>query len=207
MIDLYTTASPNGYKASIMLEELNLPYTIHHIKISKGDNKTNAFLKLNPHGRIPVIKDNETGIIVFESAAILLYLADKTGKLISKNPKKHWQTMQWLIFNAATLAPLLGQRVNYELFEDKKIKPAIMRYQTLTNEAFSTMDKHLSNHEYFAGDDYSIADIAAFGWMHICQVCEFSFNQYTSLWQWYNIISLRKAVQKGISIPNIATGP
>ena len=154
-----------------------------------------------------MIKDNETGITIFESAAILLYLAEKTGKFISKKPKEHWQTMQWLMFNSATLAPLLGQRVNYELFEEEKIKPVIKRYQALTNEAFLTMDNHLSNHEYFAGDDYSIADIAAFGWLHICQICEFSFKQHTSLWQWYNKITLRKAVQKGISIPNIATGP
>ena len=206
MIELYTTASPNGFKITIMLEEIQIPYNLNHIKISNGDNKTKDFLKLSPHGRIPVIKDTETEITVFESAAILHYLAEKTGKLLSKNLKTRTQTLQWLMFNSATLAPLLGQRVNYELFEDEKIQAAIQRYQKLSNEAFTTMDKHLATQDYFAGKDYSIADISAYGWMHICQVIDFKFNQHPHLWRWYQQISKRKAVTKGISLPNKAMG-
>ena len=205
MIELYTTASPNGFKITIMLEELKLPYNLHHIKISYGDNKTDEFLKLSPHGRIPVIKDTETNIIVFESAAILLYLADKTGKLISEHLKTRMQTIQWLMFNSATLAPLLGQRVNYEIFEENKIAPVIQRYQKLTKEAFQTMENHLSSNQYFAGENYSIADISAFGWLHICEVIDFKFNQYPNLWRWYQDLNQRNAVIKGISLPHKAT--
>ncbi|MBL4660926.1 MAG: glutathione S-transferase family protein [Alcanivoracaceae bacterium] len=207
MIDLYTTSSPNGYKVTILLEELKLPYRLHHIKISNGDNKTAAFLKMSPHGRIPIIKDQATRIVVFESAAILLYLAEKSGNLISTNPKSRWQTLQWLMFNSATLAPLLGQRVNYEIFEAKKIIPAINRYQKLTIDAFFTMNKHLSTNHYFAGAEYSIADIAAFGWMHICEVCNFKFDGFPHLWRWYQEISNREAVKKGVSLPHRAIGP
>ena len=206
MIELYTTASPNGFKITIMLEELQIPYNLHHIKISNGDNKTEDFLKLSPHGRIPVIKDTETGIVIFESAAILQYLAEKTGKLLSNKLAIRMQTLQWLMFNSATLAPLLGQRVNFELFEDNKIDAAIQRYQKLTVEAFSTMNKHLSENSYFAGEHYSIADIVAFGWLHICEVIDFKFNHFTHLWRWYQQLAKRKAVTKGITLPNKAIG-
>ncbi|WP_197067181.1 glutathione S-transferase family protein [Ensifer sp. ZNC0028] len=140
MIDLYTESSPNGFKATIALEELALPYRLHHVNIDKGEHRRPEFLSLNPHGRIPAIVDRETGIILFESAAILLYLAEKTGRLLPKEQRARWEAIKWLQFHASSMGPILGQRVHFEIFADEKIPAAIDRYRRLTDDAFAVLD-------------------------------------------------------------------
>lgn len=207
MIDLYTDSSPNGFKATIALEEMVLPYRLHHVSIDKGEHRHPDFLKLNPHGRIPVIVDHETGITVFESSAILLYLADKTCRLLPTEPKARWEAMKWLQFHASSMGPILGQRVHFEMFADVKIPAAINRYQRLTEDAFAVLDKRLEDSTWLAGDEYSVADIATFGWTHIAVICGFTFDHHQNLARWHEEVSRRPAVQRGIALPAPATGP
>ncbi len=207
MIDLYTDASPNGFKATIALEELGMPYRLHHVKIDDGENRRPAFLALNPHGRIPVITDDETGITLFESAAILLYLAERSGRLLPKAEKARWQAIQWLQFHAASMGPILGQRVHFEMFATTKSAPAIDRYRQLSEEIFATLDARLGDVPWLAGDDYSIADIATFGWTHIAAICGFDFTRHRHLAGWHARVTERPAVQRGVALPVPATGP
>lgn len=205
MIDLYTDSSPNGFKVTIALEEMGLPYRLHHVRIEAGEHRLPAFLALNPHGRIPVIVDDETGITLFESAAILLYLAEKSGQLLAKPLAARWETLKWLQFHASSVGPLLGQRVHFERFAPQPLPDAIARYQQLTHDAFAVLDQQLSKHPYLAGDDYSIADIAHFGWMHIAQIIALDFSAHRHLQAWYERIAQRPAVRKGITLPAPAT--
>jgi len=208
-IGLYTDSSPNGFKITIALEELGLPYTLHHVRIEEGAQRQPDFLRLNPHGRIPVLVDAEAGITLFESAAILLYLAEKTGKLLPDArtaPQARWQALQWLIFHAASVGPLMGQRVHFELFSNTRNSEAIERYRRLTNEAFATLDQHLASQPYLAGKEYSIADIAHFGWTHIARIVEFDFSHRRHLSAWHERVAARPAVRKGVTLPAPATG-
>jgi GST-like protein len=206
VIDLYTTSSPNGFKATIALEELALPYTVHHIKIASGDNRQPAFLSLNPYGRIPVIVDRESNITLFESAAILLYLAEKTGQLLPGDSKGRWAAIQWLQFHSCSMGPILGQRVHFET-SDAKVPIAIERYRRLSEEAFAILDARLAKVPFLAGDEYSIADIATFAWIHVAGFCDFAMDPYKSLARWRARIQARPAVKKGVEIPEPATGP
>lgn len=206
MIDLYTDSSPNGFKATIALEETGLDYNFHHVQIEQDEHRQPAFLKLNPHGRIPVITDSETGITLFESAAILLYIVEKSGQLLPQSRQERWQALQWLQFHASSMGPVFGQRVHFEIFAEKKLPEAIARYQKLTDDIYRVLDQRLREADYFAGSDYSIADIAAFGWTHIAQICGFSFDQYSHLTAWHQRIATRPAVQRGITLPAPATG-
>jgi len=208
-IALYTDSSPNGFKITIALEELALPYTLHHVRIEDGAQRRPDFLRLNPHGRIPVLVDAPAGITLFESAAILLYLAEKTGKLLPdahSSPKARWQALQWLVFHAASVGPLIGQRVHFELFSQTRNAEAIERFRRLTNEAFATLDQHLASQPYLAGEEYSIADIAHFGWTHIARVIDFDFSEHRHLSAWHERVAARPAVRKGVSLPAPATG-
>ena len=206
MIDLYTDSSPNGFKATIALEELGLPYRLHHVRIDAGEHRLPDFLTLNPHGRIPVMCDAETGIRLFESAAILLYLADMTGRLLPSAPHKRWEAIQWLMFHAASVGPIIGQRVHFELFAAEQNPPSIARYRCLMNEAFATLDSRLAVHPYLAGEEYSIADIAQFGWTHIVRIIHFDFSAHAHLSAWHERVAARPAVQRGIVQPAPATG-
>ena len=205
-IGLYTDSSPNGFKITIALEELGLPYTLHHVRIEEGAQRQPDFLRLNPHGRIPVLVDAEAGITLFESAAILLYLAQKTGRLLPQAPQARWQALQWLIFHAASVGPLMGQRVHFELFSNTRNSEAIDRYRRLTNEAFATLDQHLASQPYLAGNEYSIADIAHFGWTHIARIIDFDFSHHRHLSAWHERVAARPAVRKGVTLPAPATG-
>lgn len=207
MIDLYTTSSPNGFKATIALEELGLPYRLHHVKLSDGEHRKPEFLALNPYGRIPAITDDETGVVLFESAAILLYLAEKTGRLLPLETKPRWEAIKWLMFHASSTGPILGQRVHFEMFADTKIPAVIERYRHLTEEAFATLDARLANNSWLAGDAYSVADIATFGWTHIAAVCGFAFAHHLQLSRWHERVAARPAVRRGIALPAPATGP
>ena len=205
-LQLYTDSSPNGFKITIALEELGLPYTLHHVRIDAGEQRQRAFLRLNPHGRIPVLVDQAAGITLFESAAILLYLADKTGRLLPSTPRARWQALQWLVFHAASVGPLIGQRVHFELFDEGRNTEAIARYRRLTHEAFATLDQHLAHHHYLAGEAFSIADIAHFGWTHIARTIDFDFSQHRHLSAWHERVAARPAVRKGVMLPAPATG-
>lgn len=206
-LTLYTDSSPNGFKITIALEELELPYTLKHVRIEQGEHRRPEFLQLNPHGRIPVLVDNASGITLFESAAILLYLAQKTGRLLPTEPSAYWSAITWLMFHTSSMGPLLGQRVHFEMFDSTPNRPAIERYRQLTETAFATLDQHLAHHHWLAGVEYSIADIATFGWMHIARIIDFRFSDYPHLSAWYERMALRPAVQRGITLPNPATGP
>lgn len=206
MITLYTDSSPNGFKITIALEELELPYALRHVRIDQGENTRPEFLRLNPHGRIPVLVDDSTGITLFESAAILLYLADMTGRLLPSAPHQRWEAIQWLMFHAASVGPIIGQRVHFELFAAEQNPPAIARYRCLMNEAFATLDSRLAVHPYLAGEEYSIADIAQFGWTHIVRIIHFDFSAHAHLSAWHERVAARPAVQRGIVLPAPATG-
>lgn len=206
-LHLYTDSSPNGYKITIALEELGLPYQLHHVRIEQGEHRLPAFLALNPHGRIPVLVDSANERVVFESAAILLYLAEHTGNLLPRDPAGRWDAITWLMFHAASVGPILGQRVHFEHFAEERYLPAVLRYQRLCEDAFAVLDGHLANRPYLAGDDYSIADIAHFAWLHIAEIIAIDFRHYPHLWRWYQRVGARPAVQRGVRLPEPATGP
>ncbi|GER15508.1 glutathione S-transferase family protein [Variovorax boronicumulans] len=204
-LSLYTDSSPNGFKITIALEELALPYTLHHVRIDRGEHRLPAFLALNPHGRIPVLVDHAAGLTLFESAAILLYLADKAGHLLPTEPAARWKAITWLMFHASSMGPLLGQRVHFERFAAHRNPEAIDRYRELTEAAFSTLDGHLASHHWLAGDSYSVADIATFGWTHIARIVDFDFSRHRHLTAWHERMAARPAVQRGIALPEPAT--
>ncbi|HYG46210.1 MAG TPA: glutathione S-transferase family protein [Bordetella sp.] len=207
MINLYTDSSPNGFKATIALEELALPYRLHHVRIDAGAHRQPAFLVLNPHGRIPVITDDDTGITLFESAAILLYLAEKTGRLLPREPAARWEAIKWLQFHSSSVGPVIGQRVHFELFAQAENPAAIKRYRRLTEDAFAVLDGHLADGRlHLAGDDYSIADIAHFGWTHIARIIDFDFSHHRYMSAWHERLAQRPAVRKGVTLPAPATG-
>ena len=206
MMELYTDSSPNGFKATIALAELGLPYRLRHVRIEQGEHRLPAFLALNPHGRIPVLVDLDTGIAVFESAAILLYLAEKTGRLLPAQPQQRWAAITWLAFHAASMGPMLGQRVHFEIAQGGANAAATAHFRQLSEAALATMDGRLAGNAYLAGDEYSIADIASFGWLHIAQLVGFDFSAWPHLGAWYARVAARPAVQLGITIPAPATG-
>lgn len=205
MIDLHTDSSPNGFKATIALEELALPYRLHHVRIDAGEHRQPDFLALNPHGRIPVMIDGDTGITLFESAAILLYLAEKTGRLLPQEPAARWEAIKWLQFHASSVGPILGQRVHFERFSRESIPAAIARYRRLTEDAFAVLDGRLARHPYLAGEEYSIADIAHFGWTHIARIIDFDFSPHRHLSDWHERVAQRPAVRRGVTLPEPAT--
>ena len=206
MMELYTDSSPNGFKATIALAELGLPYRLRHVRIEQGEHRLPAFLALNPHGRIPVLVDHDTGITVFESAAILLYLAEKTGRLLPAQPQQRWAAITWLQFHAASMGPMLGQRVHFEIAEGGANASVTAHFRQLSEAALATMDGRLAGNAYLAGDEYSIADIASFGWLHIAQLVGFDFSAWPHLGAWYARVAARPAVQLGVTLPAPATG-
>ena len=206
MIDLYTDSSPNGFKVTIALEELALPYRLHHVRIDAGDHRQPAFLALNPHGRIPVIVDHQSGVTLFESAAILLYLAEKSGRLLPHDPVARWEAIKWLQFHSSSVGPVIGQRVHFELFAREKNAAVIERYRQLMENVFAVIDSRLARHPFLAGEEYSIADVAHFGWTHIARIIHFDFSQHRHMSAWHERVAQRPAVRKGITLPEPATG-
>jgi glutathione S-transferase len=205
-LELYTDSSPNGFKATIALAELGLPYQLRHVRIEQGEHRLPAFLALNPHGRIPVLVDHDTGITVFESAAILLYLAEKTGRLLPKAPAQRWSAITWLQFHAASMGPVLGQRVHFEIADAGANVPATAHFRRLRDAALIAMDGRLAGNAYLAGDGYSIADIASFGWLHIARIVGFDLSAWPHVGSWYARVAARPAVRLGVTIPAPATG-
>ena len=201
MIDLYTAATPNGYKASIALEELELPYELHWLKLSDGDQKQPWFLKINPNGRIPAIVDRDEGdFAVFESGAILIYLAEKTGRLMPTDTKGRSTVIQWLMFQMGGLGPMMGQANVFFRYFPEKLQGAIDRYQHESRRLLEVLDGRLADHEYLAGD-YSIADIANWCWARTHEWSGVDVSGLDHLKRWIDAVASRPAVARGANIP------
>jgi glutathione S-transferase len=201
MIDLYTAATPNGYKVSILLEELELPYTVHALKLAEGDQKKDWFLAINPNGRIPAIVDRGNGDFpVFESGAIMLYLAEKTGKLIPSDEKARSLVVQWLMFQMGGLGPMMGQANVFARYFPEQLPAAIDRYRRESRRLLEVLDRRLADHEWLAGD-YSIADIANFAWARIHEWPGVGIGGLDHLSRWMAAIAERPAVQRGLVVP------
>ena len=201
MIDLYTAATPNGHKVSIALEELAMPYTLKNLDLSKNEQKTPAFLAINPNGRIPAIVDrSEDDFAVFESGACLIYLAEKTGRLLPTEFKARSRVLQWLMFQMGGVGPMMGQANIFFRYFPEKIQAAIDRYQGESKRLFRVMDTHLAHNEFLA-DDYSIADIANWAWVRTHKWSGVEIDDLPHLSRWVETIRARPAVQQGLMMP------
>ena len=201
MIDLYTAATPNGWKASITLEELELPYELHAIDLSSGAQKEPWFTAINPNGRIPAIVDRDNdNFAVFESGAIMIYLAEKTGRLLPTDVKGRSRVMQWLMFQMGGVGPMMGQANVFTRYFPEKIPAAIDRYLRESRRLFEVLDRHLAGNEWLAGD-YSIADIANWSWVHIYDWPGVDISGLDNLKRWMDAVAARPAVQRGILMP------
>ncbi|MBD2343889.1 glutathione binding-like protein [Anabaena subtropica] len=200
MIDLYYWTTPNGHKITIFLEEVGLPYNIIPVNIGAGDQFQPEFLKISPNNRIPAIVDHEPvdggeAISVFESGAILLYLAEKTGKLISQNVRERTEVLEWLFWQMAGLGPMAGQNHHFSTYAPEKIEYAINRYVNETGRLYAVLDKRLADREFVAGD-YSIADIAAYPWIVPHERQSQNLENFPNLKRWFESIQARPAVTR-----------
>lgn len=200
MIDLYTFGTPNGHKASIILEEVELPYNVHKIDITKGDQFTPEFVAINPNSKIPAIVDRDTDFTVFESGAILIYLAEKTGKLLPTNDKERIQVLSWLMLQMGSVGPMLGQLNHFKKFAPEKIPYAIERYEKETLRLYSVLDKQLAEREFICGE-YSIADIATYPWIAIYEWQGLTLDSHPNLKRWVETVQQRPAVERGMAVP------
>lgn len=201
MIDLYTAATPNGWKITIALEELALPYTVHAVDLGAGEQHAPAFRALNPNGRIPVIVDRESGLTVFESGAILVYLAEKTGRLMPHDLTGRFDVMQWLMFQMGGIGPMQGQAVVFERYFDEDVPRARERYRNETRRLYEVLDARLADRDYLAGA-YSIADIANWSWVKAWRWARVPIEGLDHLAAWIDRIAARPAVIRGIEIPS-----
>jgi GSH-dependent disulfide-bond oxidoreductase len=201
MIDLYTAATPNGWKASVTLEELALPYQTHKLELSKGTQKEEWFLKINPNGRIPAIVDRDEGdFAVFESGAIMIYLAEKAGRLLPTDTKGRSRVIQWLMFQMGGIGPMMGQANVFARYWHETYQPAIDRYRNESRRLFEVLNRQLADHEYLAGE-YSIADIANWCWVRTYPWSGVSMEGLDHLQRWLDAIQERPAVQNGVKVP------
>jgi GST-like protein len=202
MIELLTARTPNGYKVSIALEELGLPYTVRSIALGQNEQKEPWFLEINPNGRIPAIVDHGNGdFAVFESGAILVYLAERSGALMSQEPKARSRVMQWLMFQMGGIGPMMGQANVFVRYAPERIEYAIGRYQRESRRLFEVLDGQLAKTEFLAGDEYSIADIANFSWVRSHEWSQVSIDGLSQLKRWLDQIAARPAVQRGLLVP------
>lgn len=201
MFDLYTAATPNGQKVSIALEELGLPYEVHALRFAKQEQKSAEYLKINPNGRIPAIVDRANdNFAVFESGAILLYLAEQTGKLMPSDVKGRSQVLQWLMLQMGGVGPMQGQANVFFRYYPEKLQGPIDRYQHETRRLYEVLNNRLAEVEYLAGD-YSIADIATYPWVRIHDWAGVSVDGLEHLQRWMALIAERPAVQRGLRVP------
>ena len=201
MIDLYTWGTPNGRKAAIALEEMELPYTVHTINIGKDEQFQPRFLKISPNNRIPAMIDQENGQSVFESGAILIYLAEKTGKFYASSGPAKWSTLEWLMWQMGGQGPMFGQAHHFLKFNPGKAPYAEERYHNETKRLYGVLDRRLADVEYVAGD-YSIADMAIFPWCARYEWQQVNLSEYKNVTRWYNTIADRPAVQRGYKVPD-----
>jgi glutathione S-transferase len=197
-IKLYTAATPNGWKISIALEEMALPYEVRVIDFVSQEQKTDWYLKLNPNGRIPTLEDE--GFVIFESGAILIYLAEKTGKFLPRDVQDRSRVMQWLMFQMSGIGPMMGQANVFLRYFPEKIPAAIERYQREVMRLFAVLDRQLQSHEYIAGE-YSIADMALWPWVSGYEWSGVSVAEFPSLQRWLALVGARPAVQAGRDVP------
>jgi GSH-dependent disulfide-bond oxidoreductase len=203
-ITLYTAATPNGHKAAIMLEELGVPYNMVHINLMKGDQRKPEYVKLNPNGRIPTIVDHENGdFAVFESGAILIYLAEKYGKFLPKDVKGRSNVIQWVMFQMGGIGPMQGQANVFFRYLPEKIQIAIDRYQHETKRLYRILETRLEGRDYLC-DEYSIADIASWPWVKIHKWAGVEVDDLPNVQAWLARIGERPAVQRGVAVPGSA---
>jgi glutathione S-transferase len=201
MIELFTSPTPNGWKASVTLEELALPYDVRAIDLGKNEQKQPWFLAINPNGRIPAIVDHDAGdFAVFESGAILLYLAEKTGRLMPTDAKGRSRVVQWLMFQMGGIGPMMGQANVFSRYWPEKYQPAIDRYQNESRRLFGVLDARLQQSEFLA-DAYSIADIANWCWVRTHRWSGASVDGLDALQRWMAAIEARPAAQRGVRVP------
>jgi len=204
MIELYSWATPNGHKIHIMLEETGLPYHVHGVDIGRGDQFKPEFLAISPNNKIPAIIDTEgpdgKPISIFESGAILIYLAEKTGKFMPKTPRGRYETLEWLMFQMASIGPMLGQVHHFRAYAPEKIPYAIDRYTNEASRLTNVLDKRLSEARYLAGDEYSIADIAVFPWMRNADKRGINMAEFPHAQRWFDAINARPAVQRALQV-------
>ena len=207
MIDLYTWSTPNGYKVSIMLEEIGLPYNVFPIDISKGEQFNDAFLEISPNNKIPAIVDHlgpdERPFPLFESGAILMYLAEKMGQLMPKETRERYTTIEWLMFQMGGLGPMLGQNHHFRHYAPEPIDYALDRYTNEARRLYGVMNRRLGEVEYLAGP-YSIADIACFPWIRPWKRQGQNLDDFPNLKRWFEAIDQRPAVQRGLQVPPTA---
>ena len=207
MIDLYTWTTPNGRKASILLEELGVPYTVYAIDITKDEQFAPDFLKIAPNNRIPAIVDQETGIQLFEKGAIMLYLADK-HKQFQCEGNEYWRMMEWLMWQMGGLVPMLGRTHHFVKYNKGKSEYSEQRYSKEARRLYGVLNRRLEGREYIAGEGagiYSIADMACWPWVSRFEWQEIDLNDFTNVRDWYLRIATRPAVQAGYSIPKFTT--
>ena len=200
MYDLYTSATPNGWKVTIAMEEMGLPYNLHPVDLTKGEQQAPRFLSMNPNGRIPVLHDQEANLTIFESGAILLYLADKTGLLIPSDQESRWAAIQWLFFQMGGIGPIQGQAVVFERYFDQDVPEARKRYHNETRRLYEVLDTRLGQAEFLAGR-YGIADIANWAWVKTHRWARVPTDGLLNLQRWIEAIASRPAVKSGIEIP------
>lgn len=200
MIDLYTWTTPNGRKASILLEELGIDYKAHPIDISKDEQFEPAFLKISPNNRIPAIVDNDNGLSLMESGAIMLYLAEKHGQFIPSDPTLKWKTTEWLMWQMGGLGPMAGQAHHFLKYNVGKAPYAEDRYRNEAKRLYGVLDKQLSDKAYIA-NEYSIADMAVWPWVSRFEWQEINLSDFPNVMRWYKEIASRDAVQKGYHVP------
>ena len=202
MIELYTSPTPNGYKTSVTLEELEIPYNVHVVNLMSGDQRKPEFLKLNPNGRIPVIVDTDNdNLAIMESGAQLIYLAEKAGKLLPKETNARSKVIQWLMFQMGGIGPMMGQaNVFFRYWPGDPIQPVIDRYQNEGRRLFEVLETRLKDNEYLA-DDYSIADIANWCWVRTHRWSGIKTEGLDGLERWMKMMDERPACKKGVAVP------
>ncbi len=200
MIELYTWSTPNGRKVSIALEEMGLPYNAHAVDISKDEQFKPDFLKISPNNRIPAIVDTDTGQALFESGAILLYLAEKTGQFMPKDAAGRWACVQWLMWQMGGVGPMLGQVHHFVKYNKGKAPYAEDRYLKEAHRLYGVLDRQLAQTEFVAGN-YSVADMAIWPWISRFEWQTIDLRQYANVLRWYKAIASRPAVQRGYDVP------
>lgn len=202
MIDFYTFGSTNGHKVAIALEELGLPYRVHPVNVFAGEGQSPEFLALNPLGKIPVIRDRESDVVLTESDAILLYLADKTGRLVPPSGRERTRAIELLFLQASFQGPMFGQRMHFSNFAPEVVPYGIRRYEEQGEIVDAVVERLLARRSYFLGDEYSIVDVAFFGWYFAAKAAGFSFDRHANLSGWFERVGARAAVARGVTIPS-----
>ena len=205
MIELYTAATPNGWKASVALEEMEIDYQVHGVNLMKGEQKQPDFLAMNPNGRIPVIIDKANDdFVVFESGAIMIYLAERSGKFLPKDAKKRSQVLQWLMFQMGGVGPMMGQAMYFQRIAAKLGEQhpfAIKRYVKESRRLMEILNTHLKGRQYLVADEYTVADIATYPWARAYYWAKLSVDGLPHLNAWFDRIDAREATQRALEIP------